>query len=250
MKCKRCNQKIAKGDIVCSNCGDKVRDNDLDNTNTIEIDKVLKEDVKELFSQKDMEKKEGSVNWFLTFIIIVLTGFIIYLFLFDNTLIKRESKQVIDTNNNVVNTVSYHNITFDIDNNIKVSYRDDKVVLFKEGIVISLYITDERLEDIISDINEIILKWNEQGLEISSNKEIDNNIYELIGTYKYNDYLIYLVKLEDKTIVIESSFYTTDKFNSEKSTIENIINSIKTDNSVDNSIMMYPEFNLNPIGSQ
>ena len=89
MKCERCNTNIKKGELFCSNCGVKVKANDINNTKTIQIEKIpkdkdIKDDVKDLFYQPGMEKgTTNPVNVFLILLVIILIGSIVYLIYFD-----------------------------------------------------------------------------------------------------------------------------------------------------------------------
>lgn len=251
MKCKRCNLEIKKGELFCSNCGAKVVD-DVEHTTSVDLESIdneknIKEDVKDLFYKEETEKRTNGLNVFLIILIFLLIGGIIYLVFFDNYIIKRNNA-VFKADDNYDYTVYYNDISFILPRDMKIQYKDNRVYINKEGLKASLYMVDEDYDRVLENINEMILKWNELGLKINEHKE-DNTIYELLGTYQYNNYALYFTKLEDKIVVLETSFDTVDIYEQEKNNIKQILNTIaKKESYLD--IFMYPEFNLDPLGSQ
>lgn len=247
MKCERCNNEIKEGELFCSNCGAKV---EMESTTKIDIralkDENTGEEDKDIFNQKDLEKKSSSVNGFLIFLIILLIAGGVYLIFFDNAIIKRET---IAEEKDTTRKVNYGEVSLILDEQIDTSYQDNKLFLHKEGINASFYKIEEEYQDIIKDARELTLKWNEQGLKIDEHKESDS-IYEFLGTYKYNNFAIFITSYQNETFVLEVSFSTVDIYNQEKDSVKGILKTIQSSSVSSNDILLYPEFNLNPLGSQ
>lgn len=253
MKCERCNNEIKDGELFCSNCGAK---KEVETTTKIDIralkdENNSKEEDKDVFYQKDLEKKSYAVNGFFIFIILLLIAGIVYLICFDNTIIKRDMKE--ESKEDVTKKINYEDVSLTLDNKIDTSYENNRLFLRKEGITASFYRIEENYQDIIKDAREILLKWEEQGLRIDSRKE-DGTIYEFLGTYQYNNFAIFITSFQDSTFVLEASFSTIESYNQEKDSIKEILKTIQPIQQDSFEHSTYPdlelEFNSDPLGSQ
>lgn len=252
MKCERCNNEIKDGELFCSNCGAK---KEVETTTKIDIralkDDNSKEEDKDVFYQKDLEKKSYAVNGFLIFIIILLIMGIVYLVCFDNTIIKRDRKE--EEKVEVTKKINYEDVSFVLDNKIDTFYKNNRLFLHKEGLTASFYKIEEKYQDIIKDVREILIKWEEQGVRIDSNKE-DGTIYEFLGTYQYNNFAIFITSFQGSTYVLEVSFSTIDVYNKEKDSMKEILKTIQPMDKISFDNSNYSdldlEFNSDPIGSQ
>ena len=259
MKCKRCNSEIKKGELFCSNCGASIEeDKEKENTHVIKLDGLKDDDVKidndkDPFFQPGLEQKNSSGKGFLIFIIIVLFMGIGYL-LYDNNYfnLKKKKTSVPTSNEVVLKSISYNNLLIDVKDNDNVSYKAEKIYLNNNSFDAVIYECEDDFDDIIKNIDEITLKEEEIGITLDSHKTLSDNtyIYEMIGNYKNNKHIIYLLKISNKTLVFEFSINTGTNYDDVYKDILAIVKSTKLNNKGINDNFAYPELNLNPIGSQ
>lgn len=261
MKCQRCNNEIEKGELFCSNCGAKIEENTKEqeeNTHVIKLDGLKDNNIdndndkdKDPFYQPGLEAKQGGPNGFLIFLIILLLGGIGYL-LYDNNYFNikgtntgKPSDDKVITNN--VTTVSYNNLLIDLDNSYSISYKDDKVYLNSQEISGVIYEIEDKYQDIVANIGEIITKISEPGFQVSSNNQLptNSNIYEIIGTYNNENHIIYVLNISNKTLVLEFNCN-----NDKKDSAIKIVESTRINSAGVKDNFIYPELNLNPTGSQ
>lgn len=252
MKCERCNNEIKKGELFCSNCGASI-DFDKENTNVIKLDGLKDEDTnidndKDPFFQPGLEQKNSSGKGFLIFIIIILLIGIGYL-IYDNDYFDLKKKTPPVTSSVSSKSISYNNLLIDIKSNDSISYKADKIYLNNNSFDAVIYECEDDFDDIIKNIDEITLKEEEIGITLDSHQTLsdNSNIYEMIGNYKNNKHMIYLLKISNKTIVFEFSINTNDDIAND---ILTIVKSTRLNNEGIKDNFAYPELNLNPIGSQ
>lgn len=252
MKCERCNSLVKKGEVFCNNCGARIKKN-VDNTMNIDVlkNKNEKED-DDIFYQKGLEKRGSLLNVLLVILVLLLSAGIIYLMFFDK---KEEGTNNIGDSQNktpLYKDIYYNNYQLSVLANTIVKYNEDKIMISNDNYSGSIYTDSLSYEKIISNIDEIVLKWEEFGIKTTSLKYIENNTYEITGTYN-NKYLVFLLKnMDGVTLISYFQFNSSNLYDDNKEEILNISKSIKLSNSntsIENSYI-YPEFNLDPIGSQ
>lgn len=247
MKCQRCNREIKEGELFCNYCGAKVEKENIDNTQTMNrVNKRDQNDDSDIFYQPGLEKKSHSVNIFLIVIILALIGVIAYLVYFHegqkNGNNEEEKISYVD--------VLYNNFLIETSDNVDHEYKDNMLFLTGNKLNGVLYTVEDNYSDIINNFDEITLKWNELGIKVDSYNELNTSLYEIVGSSDLGYFVIYLLNIDNTTLVLEFNFTSLSVFDEMEDELLRIVKNIKisTNSAVNNFV--YPEFNLEPFGSQ
>lgn len=248
MKCQRCNKEIKEGELFCNYCGAKVEKENIEHTQKINRTdkKELKDEDSDIFYQPGLEKKSHSVNLFLIFIILILIGAIAYLVYF-----YEEQKN----ENNEEETISYIDVFYDnyvlkTTSDVAHEYREHKLFLTADKLNGVFYSIEDTYTDIINNFDEITLKWNELGIKVDSYHELNQAIYEIIGSSDLGYFVIYLLEIDNTTLVLEFNFTSLSVFDEMEDEVLKIVKSVKVSTTSAVNNFVYPEFNLAPFGSQ
>ncbi len=247
MKCQRCNKEIKEGELFCNYCGAKVAKDNIEDTKTISrVDKKRFEDDSDIFYQPGLEKKSHSVNIFLIIIILALIGGIVYLLYFNED--QKDSEDTTEEESYI--EVLYNDFVIETNSNIAYEYKDNKLFLTGNKLNGVIYTIEEEYSYIISNFDELTLKWNELGIKVDSFNELNSSIYEMVGSSDLGYFVIYLLNIDNTTVVLEFNFTSLSVFDEMEDELLRIVKSIKisTNSAVNNFV--YPEFNLEPFGSQ
>ena len=194
MKCERCGSPIKKGELYCQKCGAKIKD-ELNDTINVSILKGNSNDNDDPFYNKNLETN-NSLNIFLVILVVVLLialGLLLLYFYKNNNLATTKEKE------EVIKDIYYDEYHLALDNNISILYSNDKLLLKSDNYELSIYTISDKYNDIVRNLDEIKLKWEELGLNIVSSEELKNNLYEVICTYQNHEHIFY-IKNMDKTL--------------------------------------------------
>lgn len=248
MKCERCGSTIKKGELYCNKCGAKVKEN-LHNTIDIGVlkDKGKKDD-DDIFYQKGLEKGTSPLTIFLIILVILLilgSGYLLY-----HDYKNKNTEKPVNSSCKLGNKdIYFQKYQLTVKDTMLVNYSGDKLVLKDDHFNIGIYQVSDNYQDIIDNVNELLLKWEELGIKIDEKKEIDANIYELKGTYQNKNETFYILNITNNTIIVEVSSEHNNSINQNEE-ILNIVKSIKLSDEVIPNKIINPSFNLDPIGSQ
>ena len=247
MKCQRCNKEIKEGELFCNYCGAKVAKDNIEDTKTISrVDKKRFEDDSDIFYQPGLEKKSHSVNIFLIIIILALIGGIVYLLYFNED--QKDSEDITEEESYI--EILYNDFVIETNSNMAYEYKDNKLFLTGNKLNGVIYTIEEEYRYIISNFDELTLKWNELGIKVDSFNELNSSIYEMVGSSDLGYFVIYLLNIDNTTLVLEFNFTSLSVFDEMEDEILKIVKSIKVSTSSAVNNFVYPEFNLEPFGSQ